>query len=201
MNKSYTLIEILVAVSIFTIVIAAPTGFLVGSLKGQQKALASQKLLDNTSYTLEYISRALRMAKKDTIGSCISPLDSTNYRNYEKTDFRELNGIGYSGSGIKFKNYQEVCQEFFLDETGGHETKDQLMESKNGTAPVALTSDELEVVSFKIGPDDGWDQNDNDQPRVTLFLEIKGGKGQRPELRPLIKIQTTISQRNLDVPY
>lgn len=201
MNKSYTLIEILVAVSIFTIVIAAPTGFLVGSLKGQQKALASQKLLDNTSYALEYISRSLRMAKKDTIGSCISPLDSTNYRNYEKTDFRELNGIGYSGSGIKFKNYQEVCQEFFLDETEGHETKDQLMESKNGTAPVALTSDELEVVSFKIGPDDGWDQNDNNQPRVTLFLEIKGGKGQRPELRPLIKIQTTISQRNLDVPY
>lgn len=201
MNKSYTLIEVLVAVSIFTIVIAAPTGFLVGSLKGQQKALASQKLLDNTSYTLEYISRALRMAKKDTIGSCILPLDSTNYRNYERTDFRELNGIGYSGSGIKFKNYQEVCQEFFLDETEGHETKGRLMESKNGTAPVALTSDELEVVSFKIGPDDGWDQNDNDQPRVTLFLEIKGGKGQRPELRPLIKIQTTISQRNLDVPY
>jgi len=201
MSRSYTLIEVLVAVSIFTIVIAAPTGFLVGSLKGQQKALASQKLLDNTSYTLEYISRSLRMAKKDTIGSCISPLDSTNYRNYEKTDFRELNGIGYSGSGIKFKNYQEVCQEFFLDETEGHETKDQLMESKNGTAPVALTSDELEVVSFKIGPDDGWDQNDNNQPRVTLFLEIKGGKGQRPELRPLIKIQTTISQRNLDVPY
>ena len=201
MNKSYTLIEILMAVSIFTIVIAAPAGFLVGSLKGQQKALASQKLLDNTSYTLEYISRAIRMTKKDTIGSCISPLNSTNYRNYEKSDFRKLSGVDYFGSGIKFKNYQEVCQEFFLDETGGHETKDQLMESKNGTAPVALTSDELEVVSFKIGPDDGWDQNDNDQPRVTLFLEIKGGKGQRPELQPLIKIQTTISQRNLDVPY
>jgi len=202
MKKGYTLIEVLVAVGIFTILIAAPTGFFVGSLRGQLKTLASQKLLDNTSYTLEYISRSLRMAKKDTIGSCISPLDSTNYRNYEKTDFRELNnGIGYSGIGIKFKNYQEVCQEFFLDETEGHETKGQLMESKNGTAPVALTSNELEVVSFKIGPADSWGQNDTDQPRVTLFLKIKGGKGQMEELQPLIKIQTTISQRNLDVPY
>ena len=201
MKNGYTLIEVLVAVGIFTIIIAAPTGFFVGSLKGQLKALASQKLLDNTSYALEYISRSLRMAKKDTIGNCISPLDSINYRNYEKTDFRELNGIGYSGLGIKFKNYQEVCQEFFLDETEGHETKGQLMESKNGTAPVALTSDELEVVSFKIGPAESWDQNDNDQPRVTLFLEIKGGKGQMEELQPLIKIQTTISQRDLDVPY
>lgn len=203
-QKGYTLIEILVAVGIFTILIAAPTGFFVGSLRGQLKTLASQKLLDNTSYTLEYISRSLRMAKKDTIGSCISPLDSTNYRNYEKTDFRELNnGIGYSGIGIKFKNYQEVCQEFFLDETEGHETKGQLMESKNGAAPVALTAEDLEITSltglkFKLS---GESQADTDQPRVTLFLKIKGARGQKPELQPEIKIQTTISQRNLDVPY
>jgi prepilin-type N-terminal cleavage/methylation domain-containing protein len=203
MKNGYSLIEILVAVAIFTIVIAAPTGFFTLSLKAQLKSLASQKLLDNTSYTLEYISRSLRMAKKDTIGNCVSPLDSTNYRNYEKTASRTLAGIEYLGPGIKFLNYKTPpeCQEFFLDETEEHETKGQLMESKNGAAPVVLTSKDLEIISFKIGPDDSWDQDDTDQPRVTLFLDIKGGKGQMAEIRPEIKIQTTISQRNLDVQY
>ena len=180
MNKSYTLIEVLVAVSIFTIIIAAPTGFLVGSLKGQQKALASQKLLDNTSYTLEYISRALRMAKKElSAPACLSQ----NGLNYEITQ---------GGDGLKFINYKEECQEFFLEGT-------RLKESKDGIENY-LTSEDLEITSLKLKLS-GQSQADTDQPRITLFLEIKGGKDLKDELRPLIKIQTTISQRNLDVPY
>ena len=150
MKNGYTLIEVLVAVGIFTILIAAPTGFFVGSLKGQLKTLSSQKLLDNTSYTLEYISRSLRMARKDTIGSCVSPLDSTNYRNYEKTTSRTLAETEYLGSGIKFLNYKtpSECQEFFLDETEGSETKGQIVESKNGSVPVALTSEDLDCLLY-----------------------------------------------------
>ncbi len=177
---AYTLIEILVAVSIFIAVLAAPTGFFVGSLNVQQKALASQKLLDNTSYVLEYISRALRMAKKDDINgiNCLSG----NKINYE---------ITASGQGIKFRNYNDECQEFYLE-------GDRLKESKDGIENY-LTSGDLEITSlkFKIS---GQTQADDDQPRLTLFLNAKGAKGKKPELQPEIKIQTTISQRNLDVP-
>lgn len=186
MNKSYTLIEVLVAVSIFTIVIAAPTGFLVGSLRGQQKALASQKLLDNTSYSLEYISRALRMAKKDKWGECI-----TAKYNYENPS---------GESSIRFLNYDLLCQEFFLQGDQLYEKKSTNKSANNFGDSIPLTSEDLEITSLKFRLS-GESQTDNDQPRVTLFLEIKGGKGQMEELRTLIKIQTTISQRNLDVPY
>jgi len=188
MNKSYTLIEVLVAVSIFTIIIAAPTGFLVGSLKGQQKALASQKLLDNTSYTLEYMSRTLRMAKKElsteSAAACLLE-DSTILYGYNYQ-------ITRSETGLRFINYKEECQEFFLEQK-------RLKESKDGIENY-LTSEDLEITSLKFKLS-GESQTDNDQPRATLFLEIKGGKDLKDELRPLIKIQTTISQRNLDVPY
>ncbi|PIQ06707.1 MAG: hypothetical protein COW72_01710 [Candidatus Nealsonbacteria bacterium CG18_big_fil_WC_8_21_14_2_50_37_10] len=193
-QKGYTLIEILVAVGIFTILIAAPTGFFVGSLRGQLKTLASQKLLDNTSYTLEYISRSLRMAKKelsaDPLTACLLEGGTILYgHNYQ---------ITRGGNGLKFINYKNECQEFFLDENDH-----RLKESKNGAAPVALTAEDLEITSltglkFKLS---GESQADTDQPRVTLFLKIKGARGQKPELQPEIKIQTTISQRNLDVPY
>jgi len=184
----------LVAVGIFTILIAAPTGFFVGSLRGQLKTLASQKLLDNTSYTLEYISRSLRMAKKelsaDPLTACLLEGGTILYgHNYQ---------ITRGGNGLKFINYKNECQEFFLDENDH-----RLKESKNGAAPVALTAEDLEITSltglkFKLS---GESQADTDQPRVTLFLKIKGARGQKPELQPEIKIQTTISQRNLDVPY
>jgi len=186
-GAGYTLIEVLVAVSIFTIIMAAPTGFLVGSLKAQQKALASQKLLDNTSYTLEYISRALRMAKKElSAPDCLS-LNGLNY------EIKEIPGTGITG--LMFKDYNLKCKGFFLQDI-------QLMEYEKGRTPtiLPLTSEDLEITSLKFKLS-GQSQTDTDQPRVTLFLEIKGGKELKEELRPLIKIQTTISQRNLDVPY
>ena len=190
-QKGYTLIELLVAISIFTIVLAAPTGFFVSALKGQQKALASQEIIDNISYNLEYISRALRMAQKDKTqdGDCIE--FGYNYKN--------PSGL----SSIRFLNYNDVCQEFFLLEKKLYERK-----SSDGTAinfgdALALTPANLEINSLKFelsGEGQGpYGDPDYKQPRVTIFLEAKIGN--RPESQAIIKIQTTISQRNLDVQY
>jgi len=49
------------------------------------------------------------------------------------------------------------------------------------------------VEEFNIGPDTSWGQGDDFQPRVTFSLNIKT----KPEMAK-IRIQTTISQRNLD---
>lgn len=183
-TKGYTLIEIMVAVGIFFVIIAAPTGFFVASLKGQQRALASQELLDNVSYALEYISRSIRMTKKDDIeisGVTLNCLTEGYKVNYAIT-----------AQGIKFRNYNNECQEFFLE--GG-----RLKESKDGVINY-LTSDDLMVEKFEISLS-GEDQADTLQPKVTLFLEVKGNRGSSPDLQPVIKIQTTISQRDLDVQY
>ena len=176
-NKGYTLIEVLVAMSIFLTIIAAPTSFFVSSLKGQQKALASQEMIDNVSYIMEYMSRALRMAKKDLTGTCIG--QNMNYENL------------IDAPGIRFLNYQDKCQKFFLEDETLKESKDDVINN--------LTPNDLEVVSFKIGLSGDENPGDNKQPRVTLFLEVRGKRGQKTELQPEIKIQTTISQRNLDI--
>lgn len=185
-KKGYTLIEILVAISIFFIVIAAPTGLFVGSLKGQQKALSTQELLDNVSYNLEYISRAIRMAKKDLAGDCIE--EGSNYEN-----------PGYNISKIRFLNYRGHCQEFLLynDRLGIKISTDEDEENLGEFLP--LTSDDLEIESVKFQLS-GQKQGDIFQPQATIFLKIRG-KGLSPELQPEIKIQTTITQRNLDVTY
>ncbi|PIR02724.1 MAG: hypothetical protein CO031_00820 [Candidatus Nealsonbacteria bacterium CG_4_9_14_0_2_um_filter_37_38] len=187
-NKGLTLIELLVAITLLSLVMGAVVGIFAYVVRSQARDLASQQLLNQTSYVMEYMSRALRMAKKDSSGSC---LETANL-NYLKT---------LSGNGIRFLNYRNKCQEFRLDTS----TK-RLQEGKSTTASkddfgswIDLTSDRLEVVSFNIGPANSWDQGDYEQPRVTIFFDIKGkGGGVKPEEQPRIKIQTTISQRNLD---
>lgn len=179
-NKNgFTLVEIIVALAIFSIIIGITSGVFLSGIQAQRKTLASQDLLDQTNYALEYMSRALRMARKElSAPGCLSQ----NGLNYE---------ITRGGKGLKFINYQGVCQEFFWDIN-----TNRLKESKGGFEEF-LTSADFEIKSFNIKLA-GESESDTDQPRVTLFLKIKG-KGQKPEEQPEIKIQTTISQRSLDI--
>ncbi len=195
-TKGYTLIEIMVAVGIFTTVIAAPTGFFVSSLKGQQRALASQELVDNVSYSLEYVSRTLRMAKKEL--NCTSKTDPSTCACLKNKGYGFNYETTQGGKGIRFNNYQDSCQEIFWDTSDN-----RLKEIKDGGAPIALTPRKLEVVSFKVGTTtpDIWNQDNDKQARVTLFLEIQAKGPEAFGSQPKIQIQTTISQRNLDVQY
>jgi len=175
-KRSFTLIELMVSMTVFSLIIASASGVFTSVLQAQRKLLATQELLSQTSYLEEYMSRSIRMAKKDVLGACI-----TAKSNYDIV----------SGQSIKFMNYKEECQEFYL-------LSSHLMENKAGVVS-ELTSDTLAVNNFNISLL-GNSQSDNLQPRATLFLKIKG-VGLRIEQQVEIQIQTTISQRKLDVQY
>ena len=178
-EKGFTMIEMVVSVGIFFIVIGMVSGIFLSTLRGQTRTLAYQELLDQTGYTIEYMGRSIRMAVKATDNSCIS--DGFNFK---KTSTG-------GGGGIKFIDYDNNCIEFYLDSS-----VNQLKKKKNSDPALDLTSPSIEIVSFKIGPDSSWEGTSKEQPRVTMFIEAKGTRAERPEYRPIIKIQTTISQRN-----
>lgn len=167
-NKGFTLIEMVVAVAVFTLLVTASTGVFLSAIRAQKTSLATQEVLDQTSYLMEYMSKALRMARKDMTGAC--------------TGTAKLN-YAFENQCIKFNNYQAACQQFCLD---GTRLKDE-----DGNY---LTSDSLTVSSFNvILSGEIQPPADNQQPRVTIFLEVQGKDGSN------IQIQTTISQRNPDV--
>jgi prepilin-type N-terminal cleavage/methylation domain-containing protein len=173
MKKGFTLIEAVVAVAIFTLMVTAATGFFVSGLRTQKKGLANQEILDQTSYLMEYMSRALRMARKDISGVCTG----TARLNYK-----------FENQCLKFLNYHNECQQFCWE---GTRIKDE-----NGEY---LTSNELEVVSFNVNLSGQYQPpTDYLQPKVTIFLDIKG-RSQETGERPEIKIQSTVSQRNPDI--
>ena len=193
-NKGLTLIELLVSITMLGLTMVAVVSIFVSTIKGQNRSLASQQLMNQTSYSLEYISRAIRMAKKDSSnGDCTG----TAFLNYVKTNPE----VGKNG--IRFLDYRGKCHEFVLDDN-----TDQIQERKSTDHTDAfgswidITSDQVEVLAFNIGPNDSWDQDDSDQPRITLYFDIRGkATALETKDQPRIKIQTTVSQRNLDCYY
>lgn len=184
MNKAFTLIEILISITIFSIVIIAFLSLFTSAFHYQRESLNSAYLLNSASYLTEYISRDLRMAKKDITGNCIA----------EKHNFETI------ANGIRFLNYNGRCQEFILETK---QLKVGKSKSADGTPPVPESKDfmpltpsnlEVENLSFEIK---GASQDDVLQPQVTFALKLKT-IGASPQN---LNLQTTISQRDLDVQY
>ena len=183
----YSLIEVLVAIAIFSVAVAIATSSFVSSLGSQNRALSVRETIDNASHVMEYISRALRMAKKDLNASCIATAGS----NYENP--------GPGESEVRFLSYDSnegryICREFYL--SGDNRLKERKSDDETPffTTDLDLTSSDLKVeaVKFKLlGEEQSGDQDQ--QPRVTLLLEMT-----RDDVSKII-IQTTTSQRNLDI--
>lgn len=62
-NKGFTLIETLVALGVFSIVIAIVTNLFAAGLKEQRKSLTLQYLQNDARYILELMSREIRMSR------------------------------------------------------------------------------------------------------------------------------------------
>jgi len=185
-KKGFTLVEIMVGVVIFSIMIGAISGLFSSSLRAQRRSLATEEVLGQSSYALEYMSRALRMAKKELFSYPVHCLSNFGY-NYENTagDTAKIRFIKFD-----YDQNQDACYEFSLAAGLLQETKTNL---QTGVATSqTLTSADLQISQLKFHLV-GQSQNDDLQPRVTIVADVTGKQNVE------IKIQTSISQRNLDV--
>jgi len=162
-----TLIELLIGIGLFSVVIVAFLQLFTSAFKEQSKVSSKVSLLNSASYVSEYMSRALRMAKKDLSGTCTGAAE-TNY-------FITTNSI-------IFLNYKGECQKFFRD---GNFLKTSKNSSEQSLTPANLTVENLKFDLF-------GDIQDNSQPKVTFVLKMKNNE-------QTLNIQTTISQRNLNI--
>jgi len=178
-SKGFTLVEILVALFIFSLVIGGAVNLLVSSLSAQKISLQKEQVFREQSSLAEYMGRAFRQATKE-LGSPALCLTTVG-RGYNY----ELNSP--TNNRIRFLDRNNICQQFFVSGSQIYEQKSTDSSAANFGAQVALTSNNATADSLLFALL-GQNQTDNLQPRVTFFAQING-----------IQLQTTISQRNFDV--
>jgi prepilin-type N-terminal cleavage/methylation domain-containing protein len=160
----YTLIEFLMAIAVFSLIMGSAVQIFSSTIKSQRRSFAVQKILDQTSFSLDYLSRAVRMAKTGTIQ------------------------LTRAGQGIIFQTQTGVSQEIFFN-------GQQLQVTESGNTE-NLTSTDVQIESFKISIS-GEVIGDYAQPKVTVALSAST-TGEKMEEITNIKVQTSVSQRNLE---
>jgi type II secretory pathway component PulJ len=210
LQKGFTIVEIVVAMTIFILILGVSTNIFISAVAQQRRILSEQQLVNQMSYVIEYMAKALRMAIKDEEGVCVYEPNIYEPEGDEKGIFvLTRQNIGAGGfRGIRFLNAsntnalnEPICQEFFLDDNVLKEIKSvDGSVDKNTDNAVPITSEKIEITSIKFAINGDSATNyassyDNTQPSITIFLEAKIVGDNRPAK----KIQTTISQRNLNI--
>ena len=176
-EKGVSLIELLLAVSIFSVLILSSTGIFKMVADGQRNSIAAQNVQENIRYALEKMSKEMRMAQisnDDCLPGAV---------------YKVFNTAG-GDSELYFKNQYGLCVNYYLE--------DGRLKIIQGSGPGAssgfITPASVEVSDLQFFvEDDLIGSFHSKQPYVALTMEIKaGGQGMH---RQEMKIQMAVSSR------
>ncbi len=180
--NGFTLIEMVVALGVFSIIAVIVAGALLSMSDAQKKAIALRLAQDNIGYTFETMTKEIRTGHSYHCGI------GNDYFNIAPRDC-----ISPGGPSFIFINALGQTIIYRLRLTSG---QGQIERSANGGGTFsALTSPEVNVnrLTFYVR---GAPENDKLQPLVTIILN--GTAGETARVKTSINVQTTISQRLLD---
>ncbi len=182
----FTLIEVLVSVSIFSMVMLISTGAVFSIVEANKKTHSLKSVMTNLNFALESMMREIRVGRSYSCnggGDC-ETLGGTTFTFKAN---RDINGSGGYDSSDRM--------EYAFDSANGSITRQILGGGPNGNAtPVRITASEIVIESMKFYVL-GTGTSDKKQPKVVITVQGHSGVG---STRSDFNIQTTVSQRPID---
>ncbi|MDB5204677.1 MAG: seg [Candidatus Taylorbacteria bacterium] len=179
LNSGFTLIEIMVAVTIFALVMVVAIGAVLSIVSANKKSQAITSVLSNLNFALEAMVRDMR----------------TGYDYHCSGASGGGGDCPGGGTSLSFTSTQSGNKPviYVLDDTKGAITK-----SVDGGAVQSLTSGEVKIdaLNFYLTGTGKTNTGDYDQPRIIII--VKGhyqGFGDLTEFH----LQTMVSQRRIDI--
>ena len=181
--KAFTLGELLVAMSLFTILVSIAAGGFVKAMKTQRTLTALMAANDNVSLVVEQIAREMRTGYRFCTES--SPLRISDDPEREE-ECRSL-----ASNEIMFVNSKNETV-FYKIENGFIRRAVSSIFPERGNNYKEITGNNVSIKDFRINLM-GNQPNDNLPPRITIFFSV-APRG--PNLEDITtNIQTTISSR------
>jgi len=177
-KNGFTVIELLVGAGIFLLVFGGAIGSLVHAFELQRRILETGQRSAQIDFALEFMSRALKFAKKERRQGSDACLP-VNY-------FYDINQAENKACFIN-RLQSDACQCFFLE--------NGQIKYDNGQDEFPLTTASVFVDDLKFSVT--GQGTDLAQPCLTVLITASGRSG---ESTP-IYLQTTITPRYLDVPF
>ncbi len=180
-QKGYTIIETMIAVSLFVIIIVAGMGALLNANLLHQKSQSMRSILDSVSFVMEDMSKNLRVGYNY---HCIDDgvLTSTT-----------PHSCG-TGGGISFKSSLGGQWVYYISNTG------KIFKSVDGAVSFfQMTPDEIVIDPasfFKVAGAEPPSTGDKLQPFVTI--KLIGTITIKNVVTPF-SLQTSVSQRTIDI--
>lgn len=171
-SKGLTLIELIVAMGIFSVIIVIVVGLFVATLKGYRKSAALQNVQENARFLLDFMTKEIRQS---TITSVVG-------------------AGGYHGNTLNIRRPDNTNITYIFDGTNIQRT---VVGSPSSSG--SINSQQVMVSGgFFISGTTGGTGADSFQPKVTISLKVQT-QATKAEERAAIDLQATLSQRILDI--
>ena len=173
MKKGFTLIELMVAVSIFIIIMTISMGSIIGIFNVNRKSRTLKTVLNNLNLTTESMSKEMRFGKNYHCGSG----DVTTPQNCPSGDTL-MSFLSNDGAQITYRS------------------RDNGIEKRVGNGSyIPITAPEIiidDLTFYTLGAG----TSDTLQPKVIMIIKSHAGTGKS---RSDFTLQTLVSQRVLDI--
>lgn len=182
-KKGFTLIEMMVSVSIFAIVMVIALGSILTILDSNRKARTLTEVMNNLNFSLEMITRSLKTG--------VEPEIQENGAN----DILHVTAIVLEEQGF---NREKTRYQLQFDGDRGYIAQCVNTAYTTNTCPspdwVPITSELVDIEEFNFQVSGISDFN---QPRTQLF--VSGSVKINDKISSEFSIQTTVSQRKLNL--
>lgn len=200
-QKGFTLVELLVSVFIFSMVMLVAVGSLLSMVDANRKAQTIKSAVNNLSFALDGMSRAIRVGTTFRCGTAAQSGSSATLSSWGNC----VNTVE-GGSLIAFEAYggnrsNSADQWVYCRGTGTtcSESGTAILRSQNGGANYqSITSSEVTVEDLRfyvvgVAPRSSGSMS---QPRIVMVMH--GYAGSNEKTKTEIRLQTTMTPRLLD---
>lgn len=179
-NKGFSLIEIMVTISIFSVILVMSMGSIFTVLDANRKSQTLRAVMDNVNTSMEGMTRTIRFGR--------------NYHCDSSGDLNAPANCSLGADNMTLRDYDGSQVTYLL-------SNNRIARRVNGGTTLFVTSPDVVItaLTFRVFGANAY-SNGADLLQPQVIIVVKGYSGIKPTSQSAFTLETTVSQRQFDFP-